>query len=88
MQRDSIPKLPFEFDVSGLGVILYSEWPRICEKQVFYHERIEKGWSKILREIPEKEVLFRDFRAPPLIQEKFEIRDNNVGKIFLHLYKG
>ena len=40
---DSIPKLQFELGVSRLGVILYSEWPRICEKQVFYHERIEKG---------------------------------------------
>ena len=56
MQRDSIPKLQFELGVSGLGVVLYSEWPRICEKQVFYHERIEKGWNKILREIPEKEA--------------------------------
>ena len=63
MQRDSIPKLPFALGASGLGQILYSEWPRICEKQVFLHEEIER-LKYNLREIPEKEGLFRDVRAP------------------------
>ena len=63
MQRDSIPKLPFALGASGLGEILYSEWPRICEKQVFLHEEIER-LKYNLREIPEKEGLFRDVRAP------------------------
>ena len=42
MQRDSIPKLLFALGASELGEILYSEWPRICEKQVFLHEEIER----------------------------------------------
>ena len=63
MQRDSIPKLPFALGASGLGEILYSEWPRICEKQVFLHEEIER-LEYNLREIPKKEGLFRDVRAP------------------------
>ena len=63
MQRDSIPKLLFALGASGLGEILYSEWPRICEKQVFLHEEIER-LKYNLREIPEKEGLFRDVRAP------------------------
>ena len=63
MQRDSIPKLPFVLGASGLGEILYSEWPRICEKQVFLHEEIER-LKYNLREIPKKEGLFRDVRAP------------------------
>ena len=63
MQRDSIPKLPFALGASGLREILYSEWPRICEKQVFLHEEIER-LKYNLREIPKKEGLFRDVRAP------------------------
>ena len=63
MQRDSIPKLPFALGANGLGEILYSEWPRICEKQVFLHEEIER-LEYNLREIPKKEGLFRDVRAP------------------------
>ena len=68
MQRDSIPKLPFALGASGLGEILYSEWPRICEKQVFLHEEIER-LKYNLREIPEKEgLLINHIHTQPLLK--------------------